>query len=190
MYRILYGIPFREILLGLFFSYIVWSYAKVRLGKRKVWKIFHVGVILLWLGVSLYVVILSRSRGNGGINLEPFWSYRMAFMEGSYDYFQEIYLNVMAFYFFGLFAPELLKGNYRYLVTIVGAMVLSIAIEYGQYRLDVGLAELDDVFSNTVGVVLGAVANWISYKYFSGFVKVVKRWTESLLQFLHRHTTE
>ena len=190
MYRILYGIPLWELLIGLFLFYIVWCYAQVSLSETKVWKISHVALVLLWLCVSLYVVLLSRSQGNGSLNLEPFWSYRLAFAEGSYDYFQQIYLNILAFYFFGLFAPELLKGNCRYLATVAGAIVLSAIIEYSQFRMDLGLAELDDVFSNTFGAVLGAAANWISHKYILRFVQVAKRWIKSLLRFLRRHTTE
>ncbi len=185
MYRLLYGIDFWEICLGLLAFYTVWSYVKVRLGKHKVWKAAHIALLLLWLGVSLYIAIFDRSAGNGDVNLTPFWSYKIAF-KGSYDYFQQIYLNVLAFFVFGLTAPELLRTKYKYLAVIVCAAFLSVAIEFLQFKMDVGLAEFDDVFSNTLGAVIGAAANRISGKY----VQVVKRWKESLLRFLHRLTTE
>lgn len=186
MYRLLYGIEFWKLCVILILLFALWCYMQDRFGKTRVWRITHAGLLLLWLGVSLYVTIFSRSSGNGDVNLNLFWSYRIAFIEGSYDYFQQIYLNVVAFLFFGLFAPELLNGKYKYLIVVVFSVILSAAIEYSQFKLGVGLAELDDVLSNTLGTIGGAVVNKISCIS----IQVIKRWTKRLLRFLHQHTTE
>lgn len=177
MYRILYNVPLWLLCVGLIGLYTCWSYARQKLRGYAMWRMGHGLVLLFWLGVSLQIVIFGRTPGSGGVNLEPFWSYRIAFLEGSFDYFQEIYLNVLAFACLGLILPELFRV--RYWVIVLLAAVLSISIEYFQLALDVGLAEFDDIFSNTLGAVLGVLANSFSEKYICAVIRVGKRWIKS-----------
>lgn len=179
MYRILYGISAWQLCVGLLLLYTVWSYARQKLGGTVLWRVCHGLALLLWLAVSLYITLFSRDIGNGGMNLEPFWSYRIAFAEGSFDYFQEIYLNILAFAGFGLLAPELRKEKWWLIAVMLMAAAFSIGIEYLQYYLDVGLAEFDDVFSNSIGVFLGMLANTISGKYISAITWVRRLWKKS-----------
>lgn len=188
MYRILYNIPLWLLCICLVGLYTGWSYARQKLRGNALWRLGHGLLLLLWLVVSLHIALFSRTAGNGSMNLEPFWSYRIAFTEGSFDYFQEIYLNILAFACFGLIVPELLRG--RHWMAVLLAVVLSISIEYLQVYLDVGLAEFDDVFSNSLGVILGVLANYFSEKYISAIIRVGKPWIKSLLRYLRRHTTE
>jgi len=165
MYRILYSIPFWNLCIGLLIFCNIWVWARKHLVQTNVWRWIHFFLIFLWAGVCLYFTIFSRSAGNGQVMLMPFWSYRIAFLEGSYDYFQQIYLNVLLFFFFGLFAPEVSKQKGRYLVIITGSILFSTIIECCQFWLDIGMAEFDDVFSNTLGTIFGALVNWMAEKY-------------------------
>lgn len=159
MYRFLYGLPLWWLCIAIPAMYAGWSLLRQRKKDSRFWRLCHGGVLLIWLAAALYVTIFSRETGNGGIRPDLFWSYRIAFLEGSYDYFQEIYLNVLAFFFFGLFAPELLKGKRRHLIVLLLGVAFSVGIEFLQFRMDVGLAEFDDVFSNALGTVIGILAN-------------------------------
>lgn len=188
MYRILYNIPFWELCIGLFLGYTGWSWLRRKNRDSLLWKICHGAALLLWLAVTLCVTLFSWESGYGGMNMEPFWSYRIALFEGSFDYFQEIYLNIRAFAIFGLIVSELLQS--RYWMVILLALVLSVGIEYFQLTLDVGLAEFDDIFSNTLGTVLGVPANYFSERYIAAIIRVGKTWIKCLLRYLHRHTTE
>ena len=188
MYRILYNIPFWELCIGLFPCYTGWIWLRRRNLGSLLWKICHGAALLLWLVLTLYMTLFSRERGYGGMNLEPFWSYRLAFFEGSFDYFQEIYLNVLAFAIFGLIASELFQS--RYWMVVLLALALSVGIEYLQIVLDVGLAEFDDIFSNTLGTILGVLVNYFSERYIAAVIRVGKSWIKSLIRYLHRHTTE
>ena len=170
MYRILYGIPFWGICLGWLIFCSGWAWAKKRLQSKKVWKWCHFCVLLLWFAAVLYMTLADRNTGNGGVNLVPLWSYRIAFLEGSFDYFQQIYLNILAFFFLGLFAPEVLKGKWRFALVILIGVAISTSIEIIQFRLDLGLAEFDDVISNTLGTLFGSLTN----RYISRLIQVMK----------------
>ena len=186
MYRILYAIPFQVLLLGMLLFCVAWDWARKRLENHKAWKWSHFAVLLLWFAAVLYMTLGERDPGGGAVNLTPLWSYRIAFLEGSFDYFQQIYLNILAFFFFGLFAPELLRGKWRFAAVVLMGIAISAGIEFLQFRLDLGLAEFDDVLSNTLGTLLGVLTN----RYITGLIRVVTQWITNLLRYLHRHTTE
>ena len=186
MYRILYNIPFGAMCLWLLVFCAGWAWARKRLQAQKVWKWCHFGVLLLWLAAVLYITLGERNPGGGAVNLTPLWSYRIAFFEGSFDYFQQIYLNVLAFFFFGLFAPEVLKGKWRFVPVVLLGIAISAGVEFMQFRLDLGLAEFDDVLSNALGTLFGVLTN----RYVSRLIQVMKIWIRNLSRYLHRHTTE
>ena len=55
---------------------------------------------------------------------------------------------------------------------MVSGFLLSVAIESFQYYFCLGRAETDDVICNTLGCVLGVMANVISYRKRKQFTKV------------------
>lgn len=70
-------------------------------------------------------------------------------------------MNVVLFYPAGLPGCEALSKRWKrvwkvLLVTCVFPLV-SIGIEYSQYRFVLGLAETDNVIHNTLGTLLGAL---------------------------------
>lgn len=175
MYQLLYGIPLWLQCLGLLLIYTGWVWAGKRLRQAKIWRWSHFALILLWAAVILYVTIFNRSEGSGSVNLEPFWSYRLTFSKENYEFFFLIYLNIIAFSFFGLLAPELLASKWRHFAVMVIAVLLSIAIEYCQFRLDLGMAEFDDVFSNSLGAFGGVIANWAANRYVTWLTAFARR---------------
>lgn len=177
MYRILYNIPLWFLCIGLILFYTGWIHLRHIKGNTLLWRVVNILAVLMWITITLYITLFARETGNGGVILEPFWSYKIALFEGNYDYFQEIYLNILAFAYLGMIVPTRSKNHY--IVLILLTMVFSVGIEYFQYYLDVGLAEVDDVFSNTLGVILGALVNSFSEKYISIIIQVRRRWKKN-----------
>ncbi len=88
-------------------------------------------------------------------NLDLFWSYRdMIRLSGNY-YFEQIVLNILLFVPFGFLLVFLLKrlGSIKIIVPL--AFLFSLSIELSQLIFKIGLFELDDLFNNTLGALIG-----------------------------------
>lgn len=78
------------------------------------------------------------------------------------------FMNTILFYPVGLFGSELLPNRWKYvqkavLIGIIFAL-MSLGIEFCQYRYALGLAEVDDVIHNTLGALLGTLAGLIPFE--------------------------
>ena len=136
-----------------------WGAAKERfsLAYRRAWRGFHWIVLVLWLAVFASVTTLSRSPAAvREIILRPFWSYRVAFIQGSYDLFMEIVLNMLMFLPLGVVLGELLPPGKRFWALPI-CLGVSICGEIAQSIFLLGLCETDDVISNTFGAAVGIV---------------------------------
>ena len=98
--------------------------------------------------------------------LEPFWSYKLAFA-GDTELAKEIVLNMIMFIPMGFlitYVVDFLKRTYN--KQVFGRMVLRLSLLIGvacsamieilQLLLHRGLFEWDDIFDNTVGFLIGA----------------------------------
>ena len=86
-------------------------------------------------------------------NFMPFWSYQ-AILGGDDMCFVEVLLNVILFIPVGFLACGLRRINKWWKVAL-GGIVISCTIESLQLWLQKGLSELDDVFHNTLGAIVG-----------------------------------
>ncbi|AKE42207.1 Glycopeptide antibiotics resistance protein [Corynebacterium kutscheri] len=68
--------------------------------------------------------------------------------------------NIMLFLPFGFLMMGLLQQRFRYpvLLASLAGFLASLSIEIAQYVFAVGFTDIDDLFFNTIGSVLGAVA--------------------------------
>ena len=72
-------------------------------------------------------------------------------------------MNVFLFVPLELSMPYILPRKLHPIIwTMVFAFLLSVSIEYLQYRYGLGRCEVDDVIMNTAGAVIGSLANIIS----------------------------
>lgn len=178
MYRLAYDIPFSKLVLLLVVFFCVWCFAKERfqVPKKQIWKRLHLILLIICVALFLCVSLLNRVS----VSCQPwppvFWSYKLAFMEGSYDHFQEIYLNVLAFLFISLFALELFRSRKGKIAALFACVLLSVSVESMQYLFSVGLAETDDIISNMLGVILGALLNIYGFQLYHVSVQRIKRW--------------
>lgn len=94
-------------------------------------------------------------------NFMPFWSYQ-AIWEGDDMCLVEVLLNVILFIPVGFLACGFRRMNKWWKAALLGC-VISCSIEGLQLWLQRGLCELDDVFHNTLGAIVGySLYRWIA----------------------------
>lgn len=120
-------------------------------------------LLLLWLAAVLWITL-----GNRGGEvwqtpvLTPFLSYRRMLIGENSEALRMNLMNMLLFCPAGLLTRNLLPMRWRgwkklLLISGIG-LFLSVVIESLQYIFHLGLAEMDDVIHNTLGVLLGALA--------------------------------
>lgn len=141
-----------------------------RLGEKAYWR---AGVLLLfvcWLFVIFFGTLGYRTEGDKLSEpiLIPFYSYYIAMNGGSEEIYRSNFMNIALFFPAGLLGYDLLPKQWRpfhRVILITGLfMLISIGIEYIQFQFSMGLAEVDDVIHNSLGVLLGGVFCRVSIK--------------------------
>lgn len=98
---------------------------------------------------------------------------------GEWKYIWQVTANILLFFPEGFFGALLLKDrNKPVWPMVLFGFLLSVGIEAAQYYWQLGFAELDDVFSNTLGTVLGALAAKILSKW---FIRTIENVNEDIL---------
>ena len=114
--------------------------------------------LCIYTGIIIYITLLSREpTADRQYNFQLFWSY-LKFFDETDPQARQILLNILLFIPFGiLLAVVDGADNWKstLLLVLLSATVLSGLIEGLQLIYKLGLAELDDVFDNTVGAVVG-----------------------------------
>lgn len=165
-----YCLPISGAVLLIALATVMFLFLRERLGNTPYWKAGIPILLVCWIAVILFGTLGQRTEG-GNLSepiLIPFYSYYTALNGGSQELYRTNFMNAVLFYPAGLLSCELLPGRLRkiwkvILVTCVFALV-SIGIEYSQYRFGLGLAEVDDVIHNALGTLLGALACGASIK--------------------------
>ena len=135
-------LPVSHILIALFLVVIF-------TGIFRNWRGLCIGLLAGWLFLTLSSTVLSRFPFVGQhLELHLFWSYRAH----SKELLKENFLNVFLLMPVGVLLPCLRVGFGR---TALFGSLWSLMIETLQLITQRGLFELDDIFHNTVGVVIG-----------------------------------
>lgn len=133
-------------------------YRKIINGKKIIGKkrLFLHAVMICYIVIIIGAVFLSRSAGiYGDINLHIFSSYKEAYHNMKESLFRNIILNILLFVPMGFLLPfysDKLKRIYK--VVPIGFFV-TLFIEIIQYVLKLGIFEIDDIFNNTLGTLIG-----------------------------------
>ena len=140
-------------LLVIFFIYR----AKTKGEKAFPWK--KVMVILLVVGyvaVLLYATLL-RMGGVGfrGTNFHLFRAWREAWNNYSLQNWLNVLLNVAMFVPLGFLLPCIVNWFKKWYIMLITGFGISLCIEIIQYFTGRGLFDVDDLFTNTVGAMLG-----------------------------------
>ena len=123
--------------------------------KGRVRWVFLAAYLLFIVYMTMYYREPQGSRNR----LEVFYSYRRMLTDDTLR--QQIINNVLLFIPLGTILSNLLTGKMSTgkatVITVLICMAVSIGIEAVQWKFGIGLAEVDDVISNTLGGAMGAV---------------------------------
>ena len=111
-------------------------------------------LLILYVGAIAYMTVFFRSGGESRLELRLFWAYRQFFRDPTMR--KEIMDNIWLFIPLGTILYRLYPKKLILLVPVL----LSVVIEVLQYVLGIGLAEVDDVISNSLGGVIGIGLGW------------------------------
>ena len=165
------------ICLGFFIVYRFIYLKKFAGDKRLKGKQVFISLLFILYIVSVCALTLLNRGANyeGSVNLALFSSYREAWYDFSVRDWQYIYFNIAMFVPLGFFLPLLSKRFWGIGWTLLAAILFTGFIEAVQYITGVGIFEVDDLFNNILGALIGF-----------GLVKVfiVKRWVLRALSFL------
>ena len=141
---------------GLAVAFIV--HKKKYKGQRK----FPWGKVFLWLmflGYLLIVIYATMLRWSGFFhrewNFHLFRAWKEAWNNYSVKNWANVLLNVAMFGPLGFLLPLMGKKFRKWYVTIPAGFGMSLAIELFQLAFGRGICDVDDLFCNTLGAVIG-----------------------------------
>ena len=158
----IYCLPFWKLGLFLLGWTAIFFYINRKFQKKMWWKCALLLAAAIYAVVIFCVTVFWREEPIQGQSVEllPFLSY-VRYANGQEEMLRECVMNVVLFYPMGLFlgAAAERKRYKRACVLILGAgMLLSVGIEFCQWKFHLGFAETDDVIHNALGTGLGLLA--------------------------------
>lgn len=109
---------------------------------------------VVYILINLYETILFRKPyPTMTYELELFWSYKRAFQGNSF-LIRQIVLNILLYVPFGFFVADIWR-KLGFRKVFLAGFLLSVTTELTQLIFRIGLFELDDIFNNTLGCVIG-----------------------------------
>lgn len=120
-------------------------------------KLAAAAVILCYLVVVLSATLLDRFSGwsNRQIDLYPFLSYREAWNSFSRREWRNLILNICMFVPFGLLLPLYGRRWQKAVPVYTTGLAFTLVIELLQLIFHRGIFELDDIFNNLLGTMIG-----------------------------------
>lgn len=139
----------------------------------KVRKKINVKRTLLWSTFFIYIIVVlgatlgMRQTGYGFYsNFHLFSSYIEAWNSFSSLQWRNIILNILMLVPFGFFLPLLFKKCKKFWVTYLSGFLFTLILELTQLIAQKGIFELDDIFNNTLGCIIGYGIVMIFVLYF------------------------
>lgn len=143
---------------------LLWPMLCQRVGERRR-VLFNTALACAAAFIILYATILTRTPGSYELILTPFATFTAALQQP--ELYREMLMNIFLFFPLGLTLSNALPRKWhrwgRIILTALVGCVLSVGIEYTQYRYALGMAETDDVICNTLGAFLGSASLLIAH---------------------------
>lgn len=101
-------------------------------------------------------LIFNFNRSLSDVNLvfmKETW--KLVYAPSRLDFFYNSFGNILCLVPFGILFPIVFSKKQSFLKTVLLGMLLSIGIETLQFLLETGVSDIDDVFFNTCGAILG-----------------------------------
>lgn len=123
-------------------------------GFKRGWRILGgIALVIYIFLIYSFTVIFRTSTVNRTYNFRPFWSYE-AFLNGEHRLMIYNAMNVIAFIPLGLLIGAVFRYVKWWQVLLIGILI-SASVEALQLYLNKGFAEIDDVFHNVLGCMIG-----------------------------------
>ncbi len=139
-------------------SVLLYSLYKKRGGKRTITMQQFLVVFLLlgWLAAVLGLTLFTRpAMFEGWLNFRLFSGYINAWNNWSLSEFQLIIFNMLMFAPLGFLLPLLTKRARKFLPVLLLSLIVCVLVEVLQMLTHRGVFELDDMFHNTLGSMIG-----------------------------------
>ncbi|CCI85848.1 glycopeptide antibiotics resistance protein [Lactobacillus pasteurii DSM 23907 = CRBIP 24.76] len=88
-------------------------------------------------------------------------TWKMIYAQSSVDFIYNLFGNILCFIPLGILTPIVFSKQQTLLRVVLAGMLISITIEAFQFVLLTGVTDIDDVFFNTCGMLLGYFIFWI-----------------------------
>lgn len=141
--------------LGLFFT--VRLYKKGKLDKTQT---VACGVLVVWGSFVLLLTVIGRRSHPDVVfvhNFELFSSYRQIIDERHTSLLISVIENILMFTPIGFTLSVVFRNKHRFIIPLAICFLLSLFIETCQLILNAGMFELDDLFNNTLGGLIGII---------------------------------
>ncbi|MBR2992893.1 MAG: VanZ family protein [Clostridiales bacterium] len=128
-------------------------------------------LLAFYLSFVAEITIFSRNPSDyTEYKFDLFWSYS-AIADGSPTLLAQVIWNIILFIPIGLLLMKLLTLRNKWVISVLCGFVLSSVIEVFQLILHRGWFELDDIFHNTIGTIIGIVIYILVSRLFSVFLR-------------------
>lgn len=158
VYHYIYALPLGTTVL--FAAALVMIWGGIGQMRRQRWPLLNAALLVLSVLAVLQLTLFSRSVGEYDVILRPFAALDAAKVQP--EIYRELLMNMLLFLPIGLTLPNAMPNGMNTAlkmgITVLFGFVLSLGIEYAQYRFSLGLVETDDVICNTVGTLLGSAS--------------------------------
>ncbi|WEV71472.1 VanZ family protein [Lactobacillus sp. ESL0785] len=97
-------------------------------------------------------------------------TWKLIYAQSRVDFFYNSLGNILCFLPFGFLVPFVFSKKQTFIRVLLAGILLSVFIEGMQFLLETGVSDIDDVFFNTCGAVLGYLV-YLVFKYLRGKLK-------------------
>lgn len=119
-------------------------------------------IFIVYMSVVLTITFFNRREGySDTVDLSLF-----SRLDNSRYYFVELVENVILFIPYGLLIPLVSEKLAPFLPAMVSGFLMSLSIELAQHLTQRGYCQLDDLVTNTIGVLFG----WLLYQIIHYFI--------------------
>ena len=153
------GLVMLALILAIAVIAVIYLVFKKKHGKEKKFPWGKIVLSLIFAGYLLIVIYATLLRGQGTFirvyNLHLFRAWREAWNKFSVMNWANVLLNVALFVPLGGLLPLLWQKCRKWYVTLPIGFGASLAIELVQLAFCLGSCDVDDLFTNTLGAVIG-----------------------------------
>lgn len=124
--------------------------------KLKMSKVALLSILFIYIVIVLGATIGDRvSTDSKSLSMHLFSSYKDAWNNFSPGAWRNIILNILMFVPLGILLPLIFKNCRKYWITYLLGLFFTLIIEVIQLISGRGIFEVDDIFNNTLGCIIG-----------------------------------